>query len=187
MEEKMHKVEIRKGLPGDAEVIAKAVFEAMGIKDVSPLLMKALTDICGMEDTLYSYNNTDIALCDGRPAGVLISYDGADYNDMANRTFSLVAKAMGKEKLNPGTETGPGEYYMDSLYVLPEFRGRSIGKILMENGFEEIKSKGFTRVTLLVDIVKPWLHKLYGSVGFVMESEVMFFGEPFYKMAKKLK
>lgn len=186
-EEKRGRTEIRKATPEDVEFIAETVVGAMGMADVSPLLKKALTDICGMEDTLYSYRNTEIATVDGRTAGALISYDGAGYADMADKTFSLAAKAMGEKKFSPGTETVPGEYYLDSLYVSPVFRGRKIGNLLMDNALETAEGLGFTLVSLLVDIKKPWLHKIYGDLGFAMDKEVLFFGEPFYRMVQYLR
>ena len=88
--------------------------------------------------------------------------------------------------MEPGTETGEGEYYLDSMAVLPEFRGHSIGKILMNNALETAEALGFTKVTLLVDVVKPWLHKLYESVGFEKGEQVMFFGEPFMRMIQHI-
>lgn len=199
-EMKNNQVELRKARKEDAGFIAHVVMVAMGynvfdkevaVNGTSPLgklsdILAALTDICAREDTLYSYKNTDIALFGGQVAGALVSYNGGDYKELAGRTFSLVAKSLGIPEMEPGTETREGEYYLDSMAVLPEFRGHGIGKILMNNALESAEALGFTKVTLLVDVVKPWLHKLYESVGFEKGEQVMFFGEPFMRMIQHI-
>ncbi len=190
------RVELRKATPSDARFIAEVVLSGMGYnifdnneldKEMSHFgpvvnVLDALEKACRKENTLYSWKNTCIAMCGDKSAGALVSYNGGDYAELAANTFPLMEKALGCEKIVLGEETQAGEYYLDSLAVRPEFRGRSIGKILLRNSLEEAEALGFTRVTLLVDKVKPWLHKLYGSVGFQMGEEVLFCGEPFLKM-----
>ncbi|MDD6253916.1 MAG: GNAT family N-acetyltransferase [Bacteroidales bacterium] len=189
-------VELRPGRPSDAGFIAETVLNAMGNgpdTDFTPFfadetdyqdVIEAMTVIAAMEDTLYSYRNVYVAVCGDSVAGAMVAYDGARYKKMADRTFGLLSEILGVEKLNPGEETGPDEYYLDSLYVNPEFRGHSIGSILMQNELEIAQGLGFTAVSLLVDRKKPWLHRLYSKLGFTEDGETMFFGEPYLRMVQ---
>ncbi|MGM9742787.1 MAG: GNAT family N-acetyltransferase [Candidatus Cryptobacteroides sp.] len=178
--------ELRAGIPSDAGFIATTVMAAMGKELGYEDIHSALTWIASMEDTLYSYRNTHVAVCGDEIAGAIIGYDGARYAELADRTFTLLAERLGTEKLSPGTETGPGEYYLDSLYVNPLFRGRSVGSLLMRDELEVAEGLGFTTVSLLVDREKPWLHKLYSRLGFRMDGEVLFFGELFFRMVQDI-
>lgn len=54
----------------------------------------------------------------------------------------------------PSTGSGTGEYYLDTLAVLPEYRRRGI-------------AAGYDLITLVVDSNMPDLIRLYESVGFL--------------------
>lgn len=191
---------MRKAKPSDARFIAEVVLSGMGYnifdnneldKEKTPFgpvdkVLDAIEKSCRKDNTLYSWKNTCIAVCGDKSAGALVSYNGGDYAELAGNTFPSMEQALGCEKIVLGEETQAREYYLDSLAVRPEFRGRSIGKILLRNSLEEAQALGFTRVTLLVDKNKPWLHKLYGSVGFQEGEDVLFCGEPFMKMFQEI-
>ena len=134
-----------------------------------------------------SWKNTTVATFCGKTAGAIVSYDGGSYKETAERTFALMAKLLNTEKPEPGSETGEGEYYLDSLVVHPEFRGHNIGSILMRNALDEAEALGYEKVTLLVDEKKPHLHKLYKKLGFEFGDVVLFFGEPYIRMFQYLR
>ena len=201
IEAKTPRVELRKGRASDAPFIADAVLAAMGYDIFNPELpadaetgfgsisavRDALIKVCSKEDTLYSWKNTTVATFCGKTAGAIVSYDGGSYKEMAERTFALMAKLLNTEKPEPGSETGAGEYYLDSLVVHPEFRGHNIGSILMRNALDEAEALGYEKVTLLVDEKKPHLHKLYKKLGFEFGDVVLFFGEPYIRMFQYLR
>ena len=201
IEAKTPRVELRKGRASDAPFIADAVLAAMGYDIFNPELpadtgtsfgpisavRDALIKVCSKEDTLYSWKNTTIATFCGKTAGAIVSYDGVSYKETAERTFALMAKLLNTGKPEPGSETGEGEYYLDSLVVHPEFRGHNIGSILMRNALDEAEALGYEKVTLLVDEKKPHLHKLYKKLGFEFGDVVLFFGEPYIRMFQYLR
>ena len=201
IEARTPRVELRKGRASDAPFIADAVLAAMGYDIFNPELpadagtsfgpisavRDALIKVCSKEDTLYSWKNTTIATFCGKTAGAIVSYDGGSYKETAERTFALMAKLLNTGKPEPGSETGEGEYYLDSLVVHPEFRGHNIGSILMQNALDEAEALGYEKVTLLVDEKKTHLHKLYKKLGFEFGDVVLFFGEPYIRMFQYLR
>lgn len=177
-------ISIRPARQEDAEFIARNVMRGMGIDEPHPVLLKALTEVCGMDDTLYSYRNTRIATIEDIPVGSLTAYDGGIYEQTSKRTFSRVAQMTGQVIGNPGKETKAGEFYLDSLAVIPEYRGHSIGSALMRDGLQVAKQQGFSLVSLIVDKKKPDLHALYSRLGFRPDGELLFFGEEYLRMVQ---
>ena len=111
------------------------------------------------------------------------SSESAD-NEYASGTFPL-----------PEPECLPGEFYLDSMAILPEFRGKAyeyvgstdrIGHILMLDGIEEGRRKGFPRISLIVDKAKPRLKTYYSALGFRPDGEILFFGHLYDRMIKDL-
>ena len=79
-----------------------------------------------------------------------------------------------------------GEYYIDSLAVLPEYRRRGIARQLMQAQIEQGRQLGFTHFTLLVDPVNPNAQGLYSQLGFQYESDCYAFGQKFWKWGMNL-
>lgn len=183
---------IRKAVPEDAPFIAKCVTEAMGIPcfGVSPVekdtaaLLAVMEELCGMEESLYSWKHADMAIdsLTGKTAGCLVSYDGSLYESLRAKTFSYAQKKLGKEIPATGMETGPGEYYLDSLAVLPEMRGFKTGRRLMLNAVKKAREAGAGRISLIVDKDAPGLQAYYASAGFSCDGEIIFFGHPYIRM-----
>ena len=201
-ETKKPHVEIRRAYPEDAPFIAESVLAAMGYDRDSSISLgtgenhsvtksheevkRALEEIAARPDTLYSYRNSRIATYGGEVAGVIVGYDGAAYREMAELTFGLIAGRLGSAPFNPGEETCGGEYYLDSLHVSPDFRGHSIGTVLMRNELDIAEALGFRIVSLIVDKEKPWLHRLYARLGFEEAGETVFFGEKYLRMTQEI-
>ena len=181
-----NKVLIRDADIVDAPFIARVVLagiemleiDAEVIDEQKPIL-EHLMDICRMDDTLYSYRHTRVAEMDGKVVGALISYDGARYAVMRAKTFGLVRQTSGMDLSQNAMETGAGEFYLDSMATLSEYRGRKIGLHLMRDRMDWAKHNGFEAITLLVDKDKPLLQKYYESLGFAF-SEEMFVFEAWY-------
>lgn len=173
----------------DAPFIARVVLAGLDLLDMDEAMSEErrpifnhLVDICGMDDTLYSYRHTRIAEVDGMAVGALVAYDGAPYAEMSARTFGLVQQTFGMDLSKNAMETGPGEFYLDSMAILPEYRGHGIGHALMRDRMEWAFRNGFKAVTLLVDKDKPHLQAYYESLGFVQMCEMFVFGAWYWKL-----
>ena len=80
-------------------------------------------------------------------------------------------------------ETTVGEYYLDSLAIVPEFRGHGLWRALFDDVVERAKEKGFHRVTLICDESYPKLAQLYTSYGSVPENTFSYFDTLCRKMS----
>lgn len=173
----------------DAPFIARVVLAGLDLLDMDEAMSEEqrpffnhLVDICGMDDTLYSYRHTRIAEVDGMAVGALVAYDGAPYAEMRAKTFGLVQQTSGMDLSKNAMETGPGEFYLDSMAILPEYRGHGIGHALMRDRMEWAFRNGFKAVTLLVDKDKPHLQAYYESLGFVQMGKMFVFWAWYWKL-----
>ena len=184
-------VKLRDATWDDAPFIARVVLAGIDMLDVDEALpdeqrpiFEHLVEICRMDDTLYSYCNTRIAEADGNRVGALVAYDGACYARMREKTFGLVKQTSGMDLSRNAMETGPGEFYLDSMAIFPEYRGAGIGRMLMRDRVDFAIDNGFSKVTLLVDKDKPRLQKYYECEGFAFVGEMFVFGSWYNKLEK---
>ena len=177
------KIYIRDATLDDAPFIARVVLAGIDMLDIDAILpdedralYEHLIEICRMDDTLYSYLNTRIAEIDGNRVGALVAYDGARYAALRAKTFGLVQQTSGMDLSLNAMETGPGEFYLDSMAILSDYRGLGIGKMLMCDRMDFALRNGFQKVTLLVDKDKPRLQRYYESEEFAFGEEMFVFG-----------
>ena len=184
-------VQLRDATLEDASFIARVVLAGIDMLDIGdPLheeqrpIFEHLVEICRMSDTLYSYRNTRIAEIEGKPVGALVAYDGARYARMREKTFGLVKQTSGMDLSRNAMETSAGEFYLDSMAILPDYRGLGIGKLLMQDRMSFALNSGFQKVTLLVDKDKPRLQEYYESEGFAFGEEMFVFGSWYNKLVR---
>jgi ribosomal protein S18 acetylase RimI-like enzyme len=175
----MEDIKIRPASEADAKLIARVVAMAMG-EECATLLcgadyMNILEQIALAEGTQYSYTNALIALVNGEPAGAVVGYDGALLEPLRSATVSVIKKSFSEYSL-PDDETQAGEFYIDSLGVLPKFRGYGVGKRLLMAMTGKGLALGCSKVGLIVDVENPGASSLYCACGFEEVGEKLFFG-----------
>ena len=170
----------------DANIIAQAI--AMAIGDTralesycGPDYIAVLEEIARLEDSQYSYNNALVAEVNGQVVGAVVAYDGAQLHPLRQKTLSVI------HKYNPNfimadDETQPGEYYLDALAVLPEYRRLGIGKMLLRALQDHVAKGNHPCIGLLVDYDNPHAERLYQSVGFRRVGTKMFIGHKMWHM-----
>ncbi len=146
-------------------------------------LNESITLIAASKETIYSYENTIVAEIDGKVAGAMCAYDGADYQRLKKPIVDTLGPDSGFAKLK---ETEDGEFYLDSVGVLPEYRGRGIASRLFEAQCERAASLGHKVAGLIVDVDKPQAEALYARLGFVYLDDKDFFGHTMKHMVKHL-
>ena len=164
------KIIVRAAVREDAAIIAEAV--AMAIGDETALrnycgeeYIAVLTEIARREATQYSWQYALIAEVDGMVAGAIVGYDGAELYPLREGTFATLRDCIGRTPTIVD-ETSEGEYYLDSVGVLPQFRGLGVGRALVSAFCDKVFAMGHNRVGLIVDYENPDAEKLYTSLGF---------------------
>jgi len=138
---------------------------------------RVMTTLVGRDDTQYSYRNTICAVdtVSGQVCGISTSYDGG-LLDVLRRPFWDAARVeWGIDHSSMSDETQAGELYLDSLAVLPAYRGRGIAKALLRATKEKALRAGLP-LGLLVDCGNPKAEALYTSVGFRYAGDNMWGG-----------
>lgn len=176
--------------PDDADMIAFSVADAIGEELVRQMaknktrddVVEILARLARRDDTQYSYLNTRIALAsDGKKAGVCISYDGSCLTSLRRPFFQEAIENLGWEispeliDTIPG-ETSPEEYYLDTLAVLPEYRGQGIASVLIADARNKAQNARLP-LGLLVADDNPHAKALYEKIGFKFVGHRLFAGQ----------
>ena len=143
--------------------------------------MEIIERIVRLDNTQYSYRNTIVCTVDGVVAGAICGYDGARLHELRQPALDILREECGTV-IQVTDETGPGEFYLDSIGVMPEMRGHGIGARLLERMRDEAFDAGYRRVGLLVDLINPKAERLYERLGFRRVGEVSFLGHKMHHM-----
>lgn len=146
-------------------------------------LLESITRVAASRETIYSYENTIVAEVDGMVVGAMCAYDGADYQRLKQPIVDTLGKDSGFAELR---ETEAGEFYLDSVGVLPEYRGRGIASLLFEAQCQRAASLGHKVAGLIVDEEKPKAEALYKRLGFKHVDNRNFFGHTMKHMVRHL-
>lgn len=183
------RVIIRSASESDSRLIVMAFISAVGGVDVvrgfcGERYMDVLEEIVLTEGTQYDYHNALVAEYNGVGIGVVLGYDGGKLLQLRDKTFDIIRKYTGKTPIvDPETESG--EFYIDTLAVMPEYRRCGVGRMLLNALCDKVFGMGFARVGLLVDQSNIEAEKLYNSMGFVRCEEKLFLAHPMWHMIKE--
>ena len=163
-------ITIRPATPADAPIIADALTMALGEETMKRYCGEncrdVLQELARRKDTQYSYLNALVAEVNGQAAGAIVGYDGGRLRELRKPTLCLIQERTGRRFDGVEDETAPGEYYLDSLGVLPRYRNRGIGGRLLATLRDKAFAEGHQRAGLLVDEENPKAEHLYHALGF---------------------
>jgi ribosomal protein S18 acetylase RimI-like enzyme len=173
----------------DAEIIAKAVAMAIGgefaLRDYcGEDYMSVLEEIARGDATQYSWRNAIVAEVEGNVAGAVVGYDGAQLYALREGTFAVLRACVGRVP-NIVDETEPGECYLDSIGVLPQYRGLGVGGALVEAFCVRAFNDGHHCVGLIVDQDNPNAERLYTSLGFKRVGVKPFFSHQMWHLQRE--
>lgn len=181
----MKQLEIKPATIEDSTFVARCVCMALH-HELSDDELEGVSEICRREDVLYSYKYALIGWLGEEPVGLCLAYDGNNYHETRVRTFAAFAALHPDEDddmdlANAEDETQAGEYYIDSLAVLPAYRRHGFARQLMQAQIALGQSLGHQHFTLLVDPENSEAQRLYESLGFKYESDCYAFGQIYWK------
>ena len=176
------RITLRRATSDDARFIAENVLRALHIEETDDSHIEHLAGISRREDTLYSWRNSTIALYDGVPAGLMVAYDGARYRQMRDITFPMIRIYVGDDYHSMDDEASAGEFYLDSLSVLPEFQRRGIASALIQEMFKLQEDAGIPLATIAVDPDNDTAYRLYIKNGFRPDGHITVFGTTYDRL-----
>lgn len=174
----------------DAVFLGKCVCEGIGFRifeeetDQNREIAANIAPLAARERTLYSYRNALVVEVEGEVAGAFISYPGEYYHEWRKETFRDYPYFKDLDMDVMPDEAGPGEYYIDTVAVLPQFRRRGIGGGLMKERIAQVQREHpDLRITLLVDPDNLDGQRIYSRLGFhVIDHNVIAFNHLYWKM-----
>ena len=175
-----NRITVRQATLADAPIVGLAVLMALHYDETHPMYGIFL-ELAGREVSQYSYRNALIGEVDGVPAGAIVGYDGALLYQLREPLLQLVKEKQGRE-LDIEDETSAGEFYLDSLAVLPQYRGCGVGRELLAAARDRAFAAGHKKVGLIVDFNNGRAEKLYASLGFKRIEPTTFLGGKMWHM-----
>ena len=163
-------ISIRQATINDAPFIAEIVAMAIGDEKIlhdycgeNPL--EVLQAIAASPNTQYSYQNTLIATNEKDSSiGAIVGYDGANLNKLRKATLQIV-KEMADKCPQIADET-EGEFYIDSLAVLPAYRSKGVATQLISAICLKAFAEGHEKVGLIADLENISAIEFYKNKGF---------------------
>ena len=152
------KIVVRPAGREDAALIAEVVCMAVGYDTTHPIYHVFLT-LAASDKAQYSYRNVLIAEVDGTVAGAIVGYDGALLYELREPIFPLLEKYLGSVP-DIEDETAAGEFYLDSLGVLPQFRGMGVGAMLLNAMSNKAFAEGRSYCRLRQPASRATLHRV---------------------------
>lgn len=190
------KIQIEQATPDKASHIASLIMEAMnaqccqnfaGPQHTLVDFHRMMTKLVEMEDSQYSYKNTLVAMStDGILVGILVAYDGADVKRLRKRFIEAAIVAFGIDYSAMELETEEGEFYLDSLAVSNQYRGKGIASKLLEAAISRARDLELPAVGLLCDKGNPKAERLYTKVGFQYVNDTTWGGHAMKHLQYKL-
>ncbi|MEO4053707.1 GNAT family N-acetyltransferase [Solibacillus sp. CAU 1738] len=182
---------IRQARPVEAIKIAPLIFDAIGEianrltgEHEEDAILNTLTELITRTDNRHSYLNTHVAMQGDQLLGIVVLYDG-----LSVKALDANLMAWLKEKKVAATidvEAHDDEYYIDTICVAPTARGLGIGTKLLAYAEQIAREKGYTKLSLNVELEKEKARALYERVGFVITEPWTIIDEPFHHMVKTL-
>jgi ribosomal protein S18 acetylase RimI-like enzyme len=165
-------MQVRKAVLDDSESIAtllmlatgEVIYEFIGERKYE-VARKFLVHFIKNEKNQYSYQNCCVIEEDGEVIGALLSYDGDKLQELREPVLAHIHQFL-NPNLQVEDETEGGEYYIDSIGVMPNHQGKGLGARLIQSIIDEQVIKNGKTVGLLVDKSNPLAKKLYLKLGF---------------------
>jgi ribosomal protein S18 acetylase RimI-like enzyme len=181
MTEQTHPL-VRPATRSDVELAARLIYSSMGelaeylFGRVQPSVEEILAGLFLLKNNRFSWQETDVAEWEDKPAGILISFTGREFarRELAIGlgllrlcgVMSVLRLSVRALSIANGIETRQDEYYLAHLAVLPEYQGRGIGSSLLKHAEIKAGKAGQGKCSLIVDLENPAAQRLYERCGY---------------------
>lgn len=155
------------------------------LKEIPATTFKSMLIEAMHHEAFRSHPNKAIVYeVDGQVAGALFHYPG-DIEPFMDQPFMDLYEKYQVTTTLPlfvDKETAPGEEYIETVVVHPNFRNRGIAKSLLHHLFENAPTG--TELTLNCETDNTIAFHLYSSLGFVPKSTRTLSGHSYWHMHK---
>ena len=158
--------------------LARKYVNSKNLSDAIPVLEYFFV----RKNNLYSFENTLVCEDQDGIAGSITGYDGAGYGELRKPFFEYL-KLNHEFTMHIEDETSEGEFYLDTVSVLPSRHGQGIGTGLMNTGIDRARRLGHSKVGLLVHVGNPKARYLYERLGFQTAGQKTILGNLYDHMA----
>lgn len=171
---------IRKASAEDAPFLAETIMKAIGAelcenlgggREYIPKVRRLFSELAAVTNTQYSFTNGLIAVDEsGKYLGAVIAYEGSRLHELRTAFINKANELLGwnvtdEDAENWEDETNEREVYIDSLYVVEEFRKHGIATALINkviDNFAPLKKP----YGILVEPENSGARRLYEKLGF---------------------
>jgi len=185
-------ITMRQAQPQDAHAVVPLIMDAIGDianrltgEQTEEAVKRELSNLFKREDNRHSYLNTYVAIEDEHVLGILVYYNGEQAIEMDANLVKWL-KAKNAPSIIIDQEAHEDEYYIDTVCVTSEARGKGIGTLLLQYAEELTKQRGFKKLSLNVETQKENARRLYERLGFVITEPWSIIDEPFHHMVKQI-
>lgn len=164
----------------------KELAEALTGETKEEKILTVLGDFFRSSGNRMSYENTLICEEDGQMAGLVIAYHGKDAEALDEPIAEQLRQKKNDMSIQIDKEAEIEDFYLDTICVASNFRGKGIGTKLIHMVEEVAMEKGYPRISLIVEDVNPDAGRLYNRLGYKKTKMISVSGGEFAYMVKEL-
>ncbi|MGE7781818.1 GNAT family N-acetyltransferase [Peribacillus sp. NPDC097264] len=184
---------IRRATKEDAEKAAilirfaiKEIAETLTGETKEEKILAVLGDFFRSRGNRMSYENTLVYEQDGQVAGLIIAYHGKDAVALDEPIAERLRRKKNDPSINIDKEAEMEDFYLDTISVDPDFRGKGIGTSLIHQMEAFGVEKGYPSISLIVEDVNPDAGRLYKRLGYKKTKMIRVSDGEFAYMVKEL-
>ncbi|RCX17879.1 ribosomal protein S18 acetylase RimI-like enzyme [Anaerobacterium chartisolvens] len=185
---------IRRAKKTDAPQVAELIYIILDEMDIpmlkahaKPKVLEFIVRAFKGEASRFSYNNIWVKEIESHAVGMAVVYHGADAGRLDRELSGIIRDTFSlSEDIILDKEAEEEEFYIDSLCVMPEFRGRGIGTELLKSVQAEARDRGLTCLSINVELNNTRAQRLYKGMGYLTEKEIEIAGHSYFHMIKML-
>ncbi|MGN1400935.1 MAG: GNAT family N-acetyltransferase [Bacillus sp. (in: firmicutes)] len=186
---------IREARPTDKERAAILIYDA--IHDIAEALTgetereKVLAQLAwfvGEKGNRLSYDNMLVKVTENDEAiGLVITYPGDQASELDGRILTYLSENKPSVHLHIDEEADHGDFYIDTVSINPDFRGKGYGTELLQAAIGKAMEQGYTTVSLNVEEYNDNARRLYERLGFIQKKNRVINGHMYAYMIKSVK
>lgn len=181
---------VRAAQPTDATACVPIIIATIGSiaytlsgSDNKQITLQVLTHFFEQTANRISYQNCLVIEVSGQIVGVLVAYHGSQTNTLDQPYIDHILHTT-KQQVAITKEAQDDEYYLDTIGILPNHRGKGYGTVLI-NAFEKQAAQlGYSKLALLVSKKNEGAYKLYKHLDYIADYDIAFSEYQFWHLVK---